>query len=154
MAETDEAKEDPKNTPPNLEEVEDDDDFFGSQQDDTNDFGALAQHETLAKERDLAAIGYFESYDENKDERLQDGFEAGYRQAFDISMRIGEVFGQMIAHAEFEDDDTALEQSSGISQRLHHFLTAFQNGANDPNVNVMESMAALEEDISKAILHP
>jgi hypothetical protein len=150
MAEQEEAKEYPKNTPPNLEEVDDDDDFFGSQQDDTDDFGALAQHETLAKERDLAAIGYFESYDENKDERLQDGFEAGYRQTFDVSTRIGEIFGQMIAHAEFEDNDKALEQSSRISQRLHDFLTAFQNGANDPNVNVMESIAGLEDEMLKA----
>ena len=137
------------------------DEFFGSQEDDDacgpggNGYGALGQHETLAKDRDLATIGYFESYDETKEERVQEGFEAGYQQTFEASRRVGELFGQCMAHAEFLEDshnnrskEAVKRQSLMISRHLHEFLTAFQSGSDDPTV-VKESLAALEEEMSQ-----
>jgi hypothetical protein len=141
------------------EEDDDDDEFFGSQEDDDacgtggNGYGALGQHETLAKDRDLATIGYFESYDETKEERVQEGFEAGYQQTFEASRRVGELFGQCMAHAEFSHNNHNKEavkrQSLRISRHLHEFLTAFQRGSDDPTF-VKESLAALEEEMSQA----
>ena len=140
---------------------EEEDEFFGNQEEDDdenhggNDFGALGRHESRAKDRDLAAIGYFESYDETKDSRIQEGFEAGYRQTFDASLRVGELFGQWMAQAEFLDDDdddnheAVKQQSSTLSRRLHEFLVAFQSGSIDPTM-VQESLEALEEEMKQA----
>jgi len=150
------------------EEEEPGDEFFGNQENaddhdhdhEEDEFGALGRHETRAHRRDVAALGYVESYDDTKEVRLQEGFEAGYRQTFDASLRVGDLFGQWMARAELLDDnnndndkdnqqDAIKQQSSTISRRLHEFLIAFQRGSIDPTV-VQESLAALEEEMKQA----
>jgi hypothetical protein len=96
-----------------------DDDFFGSNEDDDDeedclfvpssllpspgdgsnhhlllDYGALARAESSALAERFRKIGFHEGYDPAKDERLQEGFETGYKEAFAVSTRIGIFLGE------------------------------------------------------------
>lgn len=101
----------------NKNAIEDDDDendeFFGNQSDNDNDsapfvseqqYGNLANHEHRSKADHFFKIGYLEAYDESKDTMLQDGFEAGYRQAFSDSKTIGMILGNAIASDKLNTD--------------------------------------------------
>lgn len=133
---------------------EEDDDFFGNQDGEDDDFGALTRQDHLAKEHELKTIGYFESYDDTKEERLQEGFEAGYKETFGVASRIGELYGQMIIDSELEKDDQAKEKSRVTSQRLHDFLKKIQNGQTEDSssgtTSVKESLELLEEELCRA----
>lgn len=95
-------------------EQEKDDDFFGNQSDDDNGpflslncteanpqqassqtVNGLAHHESRAIQESFRNIGYHEAYDESKEVKLQEGFEAGYREVIDVSVRIGKILGEV-----------------------------------------------------------
>ena len=69
---------------------DDDDDFFGSQDDCT-----MALHEVNAKNNEIKNIGFLNAYDEFKEARLQEGFEKGYLESFEIGKMIGEMIGEI-----------------------------------------------------------
>jgi len=58
--------------------------------------GGLAGHETRANEAAFRNMGYLEAYDATKEERLQEGFEAGYREAVDVATSIGLRLGRLV----------------------------------------------------------
>lgn len=93
------------------QEEDSEDDFFGNQEDDDdNEFGALGQQEDLAKQAELKKIGFLESYDTTKESRLQEGFEVGYREIYDLAVLAGETLGK-------ESMNSFLETTSKDSQR-------------------------------------
>ena len=58
--------------------------------------GGLAGHETRANEAAFRNMGYLEAYDATKEERLQEGFEAGYREAVDVATSVGLRLGRLV----------------------------------------------------------
>lgn len=91
----------------------DDDEFFGSSAEDerigricTDGFEVhcgLAQAEIHALEERHKIIGFHETYDAAKESALQPGFEAGYRDHFEVSQRIGEMIGRLVMNAKLEE---------------------------------------------------
>ena len=78
-----------------MAKIEDDDEFFGDQDgEDNGSFGGLSEYELKAKEEEIKKLAYLQSYDEKKELRLQEGFEAGYQETFDSAFRIGKLLGQ------------------------------------------------------------
>jgi hypothetical protein len=67
-----------------------DDDFFGSQED-----CHMALHEVNAKNNEIKNIGFLNAYDEFKESRLQEGFEKGYLESFEIGKMIGKIIGEI-----------------------------------------------------------
>jgi len=67
-----------------------DDEFFGSQ-DDCN----MALHELNAKNNEIKNIGFLNGYDEFKESRLQEGFQKGYLESFEIGKMIGKMIGEI-----------------------------------------------------------
>ena len=63
------------------------------------DGGGLAGHETRANEAAFRKMGYLEAYDAAKEERLQEGFEAGYREAVDVAASVGLRLGRLVGRA-------------------------------------------------------
>lgn len=59
-----------------------------------NGSGLLAAAESFALEERFRKLGFHEGYDQAKDERLQEGFEIGYKEAFAVSTRIGILLGE------------------------------------------------------------
>ena len=60
------------------------------------DGGGLAGHETRANEAAFRKMGYLEAYDATREERLQEGFEAGYREAVDVAASVGMRLGRLV----------------------------------------------------------
>ena len=98
--------------------IETEDDFFGDQSEDFqdttceyrnnehnhhdhhhhhhHDHGSLAKHETQAQHENHRNIGYHEAYDEFKEVKLQEGFEAGYRQYILEAKKLGMLLGRCV----------------------------------------------------------
>lgn len=133
---------------------DEDDEFFGDQneEDDNNGpFGGLSKYELQAKEEEMKKLGFLESYDEKKGERLQEGFEAGYQETFDPAFRIGELLGRLTVsakiisqrqqqHQDREKGDKELENEiksqshSIVAKKLRKFVTDFQDRVNKKEV--------------------
>lgn len=98
---------------------EEDDEFFGCQSDDNDDndhknstppamaaattaastfvsvsTDALGQQETKSQEAHFWKIGYHEAHEDYSHEKLQEGFEFGYRNSIGGSIRLGELLGR------------------------------------------------------------
>ena len=58
--------------------------------------GGLAGHETRSNEAAFHKMGYLEAYDATKEERLQEGFEVGFREAVELARSIGRRLGQLV----------------------------------------------------------
>lgn len=59
----------------------------------------LAGHEQRAGEETYRNMGFLEAFDAAKELRLQDGFEAGYRETVGASTRIGHILGSLAVQA-------------------------------------------------------
>ena len=75
------------------------------------DHGALDKHETNAQGEMYRNIGYHEAYDEYKEVRLQEGFEAGYRANFDDAKKLGDLLGKWVVMNAFKED---IADGSGV----------------------------------------
>jgi hypothetical protein len=83
----------------NGDACDDDDDgihrpHYGQPQHQEGSGCALAEAESSALQERFRKLGFHEGYDQAKDERLQEGFETGYREAFAVSTRIGILLGE------------------------------------------------------------
>jgi hypothetical protein len=65
-------------------------------------FGELAIRETAALERQHWSLGYHETYAESEEAALQEGFENGYRDTYDVATCLGELLGQYAANIGFD----------------------------------------------------
>lgn len=113
----------------------DDDEFFGDQEDlDDDDYGGLlGEREHLARQNELHNVGYLESYEEHKETRLQEGFQTGYKESFEASLRIGKLLGQTTAPAQLllqsppssttaSSDANTFTSSQNAGKRVYDFL--------------------------------
>ena len=126
-----------------INEVESEDEFFGEQSSLSDEstgnrkFGNLTQHETLSKEKTFFNIGYLEAFDRTKEEKLQEGFEAGYRQTLHDAIAIGRKLGKVNLSSTMNnshDDDT----KAYVAQQVRTFLEKEQRS--DPhNLNVSKN---------------
>ena len=82
--------------------------------------GGLAGHETRSNEAAFHKMGYLEAYDATKEERLQEGFEVGFREAADhahsIGRRLGRLVGRTAAASATGGDDEDGTRSKGDQQ--------------------------------------
>lgn len=71
--------------------AEEEDEFFGDQSCD-DDFGNRE-----AEFRDMKSLSYLDGFDSTKEEKLQEGFAAGYSQAFADAFETGKRLGSICA---------------------------------------------------------
>jgi hypothetical protein len=104
----------------------DEDEFFGASVEDdsrricTDGFevhSGLAHAESSALKERHKVIGYHETYDAAKESALQSGFEAGYRDHFDASRRIGVMIGRLVMDAKRKERQ---DQSNGSIENSKH----------------------------------
>lgn len=112
-----------------------DDDFFGDDDDDEGD--VLAEREIRAQEQQLENVGFLEAFEEAKEDKLQQGFEDGYTQNFDASVRIGELLGE-----------AALEGDKEAVNRIRKFLNDMQKSQKKPSVT-QNDLLQLETELLK-----
>ena len=112
---------------------EDDKDFIDDLEDVNEDEYGLLTAESRAVEERFQKLGYHEAYDAAKEERLQDGFEAGYKETFEISKEIGVLLGRAVMGSKMavkgDGNQTTpatnpLEQEQKIEELIRERLTA------------------------------
>eukprot|EP00553_Chaetoceros_curvisetus_P014546 CAMPEP_0204643422 /NCGR_PEP_ID=MMETSP0718-20130828/693_1 /ASSEMBLY_ACC=CAM_ASM_000674 /TAXON_ID=230516 /ORGANISM="Chaetoceros curvisetus" /LENGTH=177 /DNA_ID=CAMNT_0051664621 /DNA_START=149 /DNA_END=682 /DNA_ORIENTATION=- len=91
---------------------------------DGHGYGSLSKHDHMAQHEQYKNIGYHESFDQFKEVKLQEGFEAGYTQHINDAHKIGMLLGRSIlrdvklgttrTQAEFKSQTR--DQSEGIDQ--------------------------------------
>lgn len=124
----------------------DDDDFFGHGGDDDED--DMAERDTRAIETRFQNIAYLDAWEETKEIRLQQGFDAGYQDVYEVAGRLGEQLGRLVAKAKMESlllssmtatsadatsTSTPLQtQAQNVARRYRAVLTHINRGvAND-----------------------
>ncbi|KAL7516465.1 hypothetical protein ACHAWX_002680 [Stephanocyclus meneghinianus] len=108
------------------------DEFFGDQSSESgsdrndegfhkeaisNPFGNAAGHDFNSQEASIKTLSYLDGFDETKEEKLQDGFGDGYKQAFGDAFRIGQRLGSLsaiVAVAESQMMRQDLQQSENV----------------------------------------
>lgn len=118
--------------------VHEDDEFFGVQDDEdvgysesrfdedpTNnslahihEFGGMAQRETQSKQEELKKVAFLDAYDEYKESKLQEGFEAGVVETFEIATRIGKILGKATTWQKLQQKATPLEMTNAGNKDL------------------------------------
>lgn len=139
-------------------EHDDEDEFFGNDKDDddeNSDILDLADRESRAKEEELKKIAYVEGYDDNKETRLQEGFEAGYKETFEAAMRIGEFLGKSRARTKFsaDADHTSIESkdaSINIALRIRQFLKTFEETATRESDEARQELEQLFRELQES----
>jgi len=81
------------------------DEFFGNQSEEDSNYeygsvplahGSLTKHESQAQEETYRKIGYHEAYDMNKEVKVQEGFESGYRETIGDASKLGSKLGSLL----------------------------------------------------------
>lgn len=105
----------------------------------------LSRAETAATAKQYQAIGYHETFEESRDCCLQEGFDKGYRDSFDIAVQIGEKVGRALASLRLRHDSDPATQAMERSmfELTHRYLTSEEfnnvdntNGLNELNVEL------------------
>jgi hypothetical protein len=146
------------------------DDFFGADEEITDqdhscfvDSGTSQLHSGLqaadvnAEQGRFRTLGYHEAYDSCKGERLQTGFQDGYRSTYEDARRIGELVGRTITqskidafHAKQEDSDEGENQSaptpvaSRIAQAVRSYVVIPENHGKLPQLEAQIRTLVLE----------
>ena len=119
-----------------------DDEFFGNQDilANNDEFGALEQRERRAREESLKTVGFVESYDDAKDVRLQEGFEVGYRETYDVALRLGTVLGKeavqnLLSNSSGANETSLPQQTDTMARQVREFLNNFERRSSDDNLD-------------------
>lgn len=115
-----------------------DDEFFGDLLDDSeniagrngigpcfDDYSGFETAEAAAMGKQYRTLGFHEAFEEHKDTLLQEGFESGFRENFDIAQRIGQTLGEIMTRAisnKSADQDQGL-QNQAISKLIRDGIT-------------------------------
>ncbi len=132
------------------------------QQHDGHGYGSLSKHEHLAQHQQYKNIGYHESFDQFKEVKLQEGFEAGYTQHINDAHEIGMLLGRSILldmklgttrkgaesepQEQTESESIDLTQSSSSIAYVKEFLERVQN---EDGKTVKEG----DDDIRQVVSH-
>jgi flagellar biosynthesis/type III secretory pathway protein FliH len=106
-----------------------DDDFL----EDDND--AMPDFESRAKEQQNRSLGFLEAFEASKEEMLQQGFESGYQQTFEESVKVGELLAEAV-----------LEGKTKVVDRIRTFLETMDRSESKPSVT-REDLQQLQDEI-------
>jgi hypothetical protein len=137
----------------NCNDSADENDFMSG-----DSFGELAMRETAALERQHWSLGYHETYAESEEAALQEGFENGYRDTYDVATCLGELLGQYAANIGF-DSTLPATQHKHRSERIEkltfavsHVKEVLLSITSDPtgvknSTNMMNHRGSHSEDV-------
>mmetsp|Transcript_2221 Transcript_2221/g.3380 ORF Transcript_2221/g.3380 Transcript_2221/m.3380 type:complete len:149 (-) Transcript_2221:20-466(-) len=128
------------------------DDFFGNQSDDEDSackvplaHGSLLKHESQAQEENYRNIGYHEAYDENKEIKLQEGFEAGYRDTMEDARKLGALLGNIVMCPTRGDASVAVSVVRDYLEKAQSLEKEKSKASSMQNDRIHEVTAHLEQ---------
>lgn len=122
---------------------DEEDEFFGNDDSD-NEVDFMALQEGKAAERNLQTTAYLDAFDEHKEARLQQGFEAGYREVHALAHQLGERLGKLVARAKIQGT-TEAQIAAG---RYREVLSDINKGSVS-NEDVKRRLLELEDEMSQ-----
>ena len=141
-----------------LWQQQEEDDFFGSEDDDTKlrrctdghelDSG-LAVAESSATNERFRNLGYHEAYDATKDVRLQEGFDNGYKDAYEVSSRIGELLGRAMIQSKLGKGKNK-DRISNAAKLIRSVLTDVERD-NEDSIKTCKDLEVLEQSIKEKL---
>ena len=148
--------------PQHQQEEDDDDDFFGSGDDDGDDGCRLAEQESKAISTQLSNVAYLDAFEETKESRLQEGFESGYRDVFELALRLGCRLGELSAESKFQESLQGSNQDSmganadvirQVTRRFRAVMDQMNQGSSDNHEDNSKVLLLLdlEEEINRLL---
>lgn len=125
-----------------------DDEFFGAQDEEDEgcaDFGDMAKHEIQARHHQLRTSGFLDAFDESKEELLQEGFEAGFLETFELGKRLGLMLGKAATQNKLAPNESKQHSNQLANQRVHNFFARDFQANRDPTT-VGEDLSRLVEE--------
>ena len=130
--------------------------------------GGLAGHETRSNQAAFHKMGYLEAYDATKEERLQEGFEVGYRESVELAQSIGLHMGRLVGRTASTltrstgkddddgggDDDQVNGEADAVASKLvARTVRAFLDGQMTQQSDAVPSDEALKQiqDLEKTV---
>lgn len=128
--------------------------------------GGLAGHETRSNQAAFHKMGYLEAYDATKEERLQEGFEVGYRESVELAQSIGLHMGWLVGRTASTlprstgkddgggDDDQGNGEADAVASKLvARTVRAFLDGQMTQQSDAVPSDEALKQiqDLEKTV---
>ena len=106
-----------------------DDDFLEDDED------GLAEFDCRANEQQNRSLGFLEAFEASKEDMLQEGFESGYQQTFEVSVTIGELLAEAV-----------FEGNTKVVDRIRTFLETKDRSESKPSVT-REDLQQLHDEI-------
>ena len=138
-----------------------DDEFFGAQDDaDIQEIatfnGSMTQRNAHAKQEELRKVAFLDAYDQYKESKLQEGFESGMTETFDVASRIGKMLGKASTLSKLQQKSTPnkssnadnVDKATGTVREF--FADTFQNKVSEESST--QQLEGLETNL-KTILH-
>ena len=129
------------------------DDFVG------NGDSCLTIQEERATAAHLENAVYLDWFDVHKEIRLQEGFESGYEEVFEIAANLGELLGRVSAQFRIQkcivgDDGNHLFDTTTASSLAKRFFTAMQNvsDGNEPSKNTKQLLVELQSEVAHVLV--
>lgn len=147
--------------------LQEDDDFFGA--DDEADtslrrctdghelHSGLAEAEAAATKSRYQNLGFHAAYDDNKDLKVQPGFEAGYQAMYDSAFRIGELLGEATMEYKLangkpttvETNERTSEPYLVAAKKIRGVLT--HKGEKEESTKQAYDLRSLERDVDNIV---
>ena len=96
------------------------DEFFGDEDDGVNNGvgNTLAEADDSAQRERQKTHGFHETFAASEEAALQEGFEKGYRETFDLAHQIGRNLGIITLHEKFSEEKQTLTAASEVRRCL------------------------------------
>ena len=130
----------------------DGDEFFkeeGHYEDGNELDSGLAVAELSATAERFRTLGYHETYERTKDIRLQEGFEAGFRENFDVAMRVGELLGRAAMQAKVETPSNDADKKSNTRPLYLHAAGCIREHLTNESAEI--NLQNLEQDLNNML---
>jgi hypothetical protein len=108
----------------------------------------LYTRENSALERQHWTVGYHETYTESHEKSLQGGFEAGYRDTYEVATRIGQLLGRSAAAT--IPSEATVPSNPRLIQQFDHLAEGIS--VQQPNVEGGYNLAAAVHRVREVLL--
>lgn len=155
--------------------LDDVDEFFGNQDEDEIHLSMMgnepyendgAEHTLLHKRKDgleegeirsrqeqFRNMGYLEAFDQAKEEDLQKGFEDGYKQHFDIAMKLGEALGEVISPVRrAKESSDANKRVKQLVKEVRSFLVNVDKQDDNDATSATDALETLVQELREHVL--
>lgn len=122
------------------------DEFFGEDEEGEG-ADSLAKMDARAQDARFHNLGFHEAFEQAKETRLQEGFEAGYKQAFERAQKLGKQLGDLSAQSVLcsgEEGERKGPLLTKVSTRIHDYLQDLNNPSHPSSV---EELIGLSKDL-------